>query len=143
MYGRGNPAPTPAPPVPQVSPSKAVSLPSAETPALIFEKDDGRLPEARCSSLRSSISFTGAPACFARFAQLTPCESGPNLLPKPPPMYSVITRTLVCGIPSASAKPSRVPCTACVEAHDVRLSPFHSQTHPCVSRQTCVSTCVW
>ena len=30
-------------------------------------------------------------------------------------MYSVITRTLACGISSASAKPSRVPCTACVD----------------------------
>ena len=55
------------------------------------EVADGRLPPARCSSLRSSISFTGAAACFASFAQMTPCASGPNLLPKPPPMYSVMT----------------------------------------------------
>ncbi len=120
MYGSGKPAPTAAPPVPHVSASNAVSFPSAETPALIFEKDDGRLPEARCSSFLSSINFTAAPACFASFAQMTPCASGPNLLPNPPPMYSVMTRTFGCGIPRASANPSRVPCTACVEAHDVR-----------------------
>ncbi len=142
MYGSGNPAPTPAPPVPHDTASKAVSIPSAPTPALIFENDEGRLPAARCSSLRSSIIFTAAPACFASLAQTMPWMSGPNLLPNPPPMYSVMTRTFDCGIPSASAKPSRVPCTACVDAHAVRLSPCHSQTQPCVSRQTCVSTCV-
>ena len=46
-------------PCPTISASNAVSVPSAATPALIFENDDGRLPAARCSSLRSSISFTG------------------------------------------------------------------------------------
>src|SRR4051795_1076986 len=142
MYGSGKPAPTPAPPVPWVSASNATQVPSAATPALIFEVDDGRLPPARCSSFRSSISFTGAPAIFASFAQATPCASGPNLLPKPPPMYSQIVCTFACGICSASAKPSRLPCTACVEIHAVSLSPSHSHTQPFVSRHTCVCTCV-
>ena len=142
MYGSGKPDPAPAPPVPQVSASNAVSIPSALTPALIFDADEGRLPDARCSSLRSSSSFTAAPACLASFAQMMPCASGPNLLPKPPPMYSVMTRTLACGMSSALANCSRVPCTACVDAQDVSLSPSHSQTQPCVSSETCVCTCV-
>src|SRR5690242_7281261 len=141
MYGSGNPAPALAPPVPYDSPSNAVSVPSAATPALIFDTDEGRLPAARCSSLRSSISFTGAPAAFASLAHTTPWTSGPNLLPKPPPMYSQITRTLACGICSDSANPSRVPWTACVDTHAVNLSPSHSHTQPCVSRHTCVCTC--
>ena len=57
-------------------------------------------------------------------------------------MNSVITRTLACGIFNPCANPSRVPCTACVDTHAVRLSPFHSQTQPCVSSEVCVCTCV-
>ena len=57
-------------------------------------------------------------------------------------MNSVITRTLACGIFRPCAKPSRVPCTACVDTHAVRLSPFHSHTQPCVSSDVCVCTCV-
>jgi hypothetical protein len=91
--------------------------------------------------LRSSIIFTGAPAALAMRAQSRPWISGPNLLPKPPPMNSVITRTLACGIFRPCAKPSRVPCTACVDTHAVRLSPFHSHTQPCVSSEVCV--CTW
>ncbi len=49
----------------------AVSLPCASTPARTFAKADGRLPVTRCSSLRSSISFTGASAALARRAQIT------------------------------------------------------------------------
>ena len=61
---------------------------------------------------------------------MMPCASGANLLPKPPPMYWVMTRTLACGIPSPCAKPlRRSECTACVETHAVSLSPSHSQTH--------------
>ena len=43
MYGSGNPDPAPAPPVPQLCASNAVSVPSAETPALIFAVADGRV----------------------------------------------------------------------------------------------------
>src|SRR5439155_23028460 len=138
----GNPEPAPAPPVPQLCASNAVSVPSAETPALIFAVADGRLPVSRCSSFRSSISFTGALAAFASFAQMIPCASGPNLLPNPPPMYCVMQRTLVCGMPSACANCCALWITACVEIHAVSLSPSHSHTQPCVSRQTCVMTCV-
>src|ERR1035437_5468395 len=142
MYGSGKFEVAPAPPVPQLCASYAINLPSAVTPALMCAIADGRLPVARCSSFRSSISLTGTFACCASFAQINPCVSGPNLLPKPPPMYCVITRTLVCGICSPCANPCAVPCAACVDTHAVSLSPSHSQTQPCVSRHTCVTTCV-
>ena len=35
-----------------------------------------------------------------------------------------------------------LPGVACVLTHAVSLSPSHSQTHPCVSSETCVCTCV-
>src|SRR6266853_1135553 len=142
MYGSGKLDVAPAPPVPQLCPSNAVSLPSADTPALIFAYAEGRLPVSRCSSLRSSISFTGTLASCASLAQIKPCASGPNLLPNPPPIYCVMTRTLPPGIFNPCAKPSFVPCTPCVDTHAVSLSPSHSQTQPCVSMHTCVMTCV-
>src|SRR3954447_20864310 len=142
MYGSGNPDEAPAPPVPQLSASNAVSVPSLDTPARMWAVADGGLPVSRCSSLRSSISFTGAFACFASLAQMMPCASGPNLLPKPPPMYCVMQCTLDCGMPSACANCCADWTTACVEIHAVSLSPSHSHTQPCVSRHTCVITCV-
>src|SRR5665213_1287336 len=141
MYGSGKSAVAPAPPVPQDSASNAVTMPSAETPALIFDAADGRLPVARCSSLRSSISFTGALADLASLAHIRP--SAPTLsalLPKPPPMYWQRTRTLACGIFRALAKFSRAPLIPWVEIHAVSLSPFHSHTVPCDSMQVCVMT---
>ena len=109
MYGSGNPAAWPAPPVPHVSASKAVSVPSAATPALTRAAADGRFPVARCSSLRSSISFTGAFASLASRAQIIALRRpAPSLLPKPPPMYCVMTRTFDCGILRPWANPSSV-----------------------------------
>src|SRR6185295_19804006 len=141
MYGNGNPEVAPAPPVPHVSASKAVITPSADTPALIFEAEDGRLPVARCSSLRSSMSLTGAFAALASLAQISPSAPTLNaLLPKPPPMYWQMTRKLACGIRNALAKFSRAPLIPCVEIHAVSLSPSHSHTVPCVSRHVCVIT---
>src|SRR6478736_6141116 len=142
MYGSGKPDAAPAPPVPQLCASNAVSLPSAETPARIFAYADGRLPVSRCSSLRSRNSFTATLASCASLAQMSPWESGPNLLPNPPPMYCVMTRTLALGILRPCAKPSFVPCTPCVDTHAVSLSPSHSQTQPCDSMHTCVITWV-
>ena len=49
-----------------------------------------------------------SPAC-ASFAQMRPCASGANLLPNPPPMYCVITRTLACGMLEPLREPPCVP----------------------------------
>ena len=81
----------------------------------------GALPVHRCSSRRSSISFTGAPACLASLQRddgerACPCADGASLLPKPPPMCSVITCTFLRSMPSASATPSRTVETPWVEA---------------------------
>ena len=132
MYGSGKPDAAPAPPVPQLCASNAVSLPSAETPALDLRVR--RRTVARVEMLFLAIEDQldrrfGLPC--ASLAQMRPCASGPNLLPNPPPMYCVMTRTLACGILRPCAKPSFVPCTPCVDTHAVSLSPSHSQTQPC------------
>ena len=82
-------------------------MPSAETPALMRAAADGRLPVARCSSLRSSISLTGAFASFASRAQISPSAPSASLLPKPPPMYWQMTRTLACGMLEAAREVRR------------------------------------
>ena len=79
-------------------------MPSADTPALIRAAADGRLPVTRCSSLRSSISLTGAFAIFASRAQISPSAPSASLLPNPPPMYWQMTRTLDCGMARALAR---------------------------------------
>src|SRR5215831_21043551 len=142
MYGIGKFAVAPAPPVPQLVPSYAVSMPSEPTPALICAAADGRLPVSRCSSLRSSISLTGTPAALANFAQIKASAPALDLEPKPPPMNCVTTCTFGCGIESAGASCWATPTTPCVEIQTLSLSPSHSQTEPCVSMQTCVITCV-
>ena len=50
---------------------------------------------------------------------------GASLLPKPPPMCSRMTRTLVRGMPSASATPSFTVKTPWVESVDGELIAFH------------------
>src|SRR5215471_16329678 len=131
MYGSGNCAPCPAPPVPHDSASNAVITPSDDTPALIWAAADGRLPVSRCSSLRSSISLTGTPAALANFAQIKASAPALDLEPKPPPMYCVTTCTFGCGIESACASCWATPTTPCVEIQTFSLSPSHSQTEPC------------
>src|SRR6185437_8287775 len=75
----------------------AESVPSFLAPILRLWSESGRLPTERCSCCRSSISQTGAPAFFERWVATTPKLPAPNFAPKPPPMYSVITRTLFFG----------------------------------------------
>ena len=63
-----------------------------------LDRRTGGCRTARCSSLRSRKSLTGAPASFASFAAVTPSTPAPNFAPKPPPMYSVMTRIFDAGI---------------------------------------------
>ena len=86
--------------------------------------------------------MTGAPAIFASRAAARPSTRGPNFAPKPPPMYSVITRTFDTGIFSVSASSSRMMKMPWVEAQTVSSSPSQRATRPCVSRALCVWTCV-
>ena len=55
------------------------------------------------------------------------------MLPKPPPMCSVMTFTFLRSMPSASAIPSRTVNTPWVEAHTVSWSPSHLAMTPWVS----------
>jgi len=100
-----------------------VKVPSRFAPMRTVIKALGALPVQRCSSCRSSISFTGAPACFASLQAMTenalPVADGPSLLPKPPPMCSVITVTFLRSTRSASATPLRTAKMPCVEAQIV------------------------
>src|SRR5262249_39813353 len=73
----------------------------------------GRFPATSCPPLRSSVSSPGGPACFASRAHISPSGPSCSLLPKPPPMYWQMTRTLVCGMPRPEAKLSRAEFTPC------------------------------
>ena len=94
-------------------------MPSFFAPSFTFISALGALPVHRCSWWRSSISLTGAPACFASRQATTenalPVAEGPSLLPKPPPMCSQSTRTFLRSMPSASETPSRTAKIAWVE----------------------------
>jgi hypothetical protein len=74
-----------------------------------------RLPAAVFSSRRVSAQCTGRPVRFASSAAMNVYSPGSFFAPKPPPMYSQITRTLSPGMPNACATPSRTPQTYCVE----------------------------
>jgi hypothetical protein len=97
-----------------------VKVPSFFAPSFTVMSALGALPVQRCSSCRSSMSFTGAPAWRASLqataAKALPVAEGPSLLPKPPPMCSVITVTFLRSTPRASAMPSRTAKVAWVEA---------------------------
>ncbi len=80
----------------------AVSVPSCLAPIFSFWCESGRL-ETMCSCRRSSIRRTGALALRERLAATTPSLPAPNFAPKPPPMNSVMTRTLLFGSLKTSA----------------------------------------
>ncbi len=121
-YGSGGSPALPGPPEPQDFETQAVSVPSFFAPTSISAKAEGRSPATVSSAWRSSISLTGAPAILASWAQTIPQRSTLNLLPKPPPTKSAITRTLAAGMPSPSANCEATPETACVEHQAVRWS---------------------
>ena len=142
LAGPEVPVPPLVPPVPWTTRWRAFSFPSFVAPALILWIEEGRLPPAVCSSLRSRKSLTGAPASLASCAAATPSIRAPNLAPKPPPMYSVMTLTLEAGIFRVSASSSRTTKIACVDAQTVSSSPSHCATRPCGSRAVWIWTCV-
>src|SRR6185312_10084046 len=109
---------------------RAESFPSSPAATEIFCIESGRLPPSACSSLRCSISRTGAPAFCDNAAAIAPALLAPNFAPNPPPMYSVITRTLVFGNLKSIAISSRTLLVDCVEAHTVSMSGFQSATTP-------------
>ena len=122
MYGSGKPAAAPAPPVPHDSASNAVIMPSADDARL--DPRRRRRPVAGREVLFLAIEHqldrdAWPPSPAAR--RSGPAASGASLLPKPPPMYWEMTRTLACGMPRPLAKPSRAALTPCVETQAVRL----------------------
>ena len=73
----------------------AVSVPSRLAPTFRRWRLLGRLPTETCSSRRSSIKRTGAPALRERWMASMPKLPMPYLAPNPPPVKSLITRTLL------------------------------------------------
>ncbi len=71
------------------------------------------------------MSLTGAPAAFDSRAARPPSMPGPNFEPKPPPIYSVITRTWFWGNSRCEASPSRTLNTPWVE--DQAVTPASVQ----------------
>ena len=75
--------------------STAVTRPSLRKPILTRASNDGRARPMKCSSSRLMRIITGAPVFFASSAgTATVCVPG-ILLPKPPPVYSLMTTTCV------------------------------------------------
>ena len=100
------------------------------------------MPAIDCSASRSSMILTGAPPAFFESCAATMVQrSGPNLLPKPPPTWSIFTRMSPAGMPKGPAICPAMPDTFCVEMCTSRfLSLSHSEMAPCDSRQQCVMT---
>ncbi len=138
------PAPPAIPAVPNDRWWIAVSVPSFFAPRRTVMRAAGALPVQRCSSCRSSIILTAAPACLASLQatpeKFVPSAEAASLLPNPPPMCSVMTVTFLRSMPRYSAMPSRTVDMLWVEAQIVSWSPSHFAITPCVSSGECVCT---
>src|ERR1700730_16087868 len=97
-YGRGGLPPPANPPVAHESDCQVVIVPSFLAPILILAKAEGRTPPIFSSVARSRNSLTGLPPLsLESCVHSTPQRSAANLLPKPPPMWSIWTLTWVAG----------------------------------------------
>ena len=95
--------------------STAVMRPSFRKPILTRASSDGRVRPMKCSSSRLMRIITGAPIFFARSAgTATVCVPG-ILLPKPPPVYSLMSTTCSGRMPTHRATEATVRTTLCVE----------------------------
>ena len=83
------------------------SVPSRFAPILSRCRLSGRLPADTCSSRRSSINRTGAPALRDRLIASRPKLPMPYFAPNPPPVKSLMTRTRFFGRSNSSAASSR------------------------------------
>ena len=64
-----------------------------------------------------------------------------SLPPKPPPTSGAITRILLSGMPSTTARKNRVMCGIWVEDHRVSCSPVGSHTNERGSMNAGISRC--
>ena len=117
----------------------AVSVPSFFAPALRVSVFGGRLPTQRKDSSRLTKQRTGRPVFRARRAAISVYFPGSSLLPNPPPMYLLITRTLVSGIWSDWARPPRMSKTPWFVSQTFSRSPSHFATEPCGSMGVWIS----
>src|SRR4029453_4565566 len=123
-YGMGGMPPPPKPPVDQELDCQDTRVPSFFAPTLILAKWEGRTPAMANSVARSRNSFTGRPPlALESRADSAPQRSAGNLLPKPPPTYSLCTWRLLAGISRVLARSPPTVETACVEGQNSTLSP--------------------
>ena len=96
--------------------SIAVMRPSLRKPILTRARMPGRARPMKCSSSRVMRIITGALAFFESSAGIA-IEMAPGiLLPKPPPVYSLMMHDLVRRAARSSARPTATVCTVlCVE----------------------------
>src|SRR6266567_1350841 len=135
-YGNIGVAPPPNPPLAQDSDCQLVMVPSFLAPILILAYADGRTPAMVSSVARSRNSLTGLPPLsLERLAHSTPQRSAANLLPKPPPTWSIWTLICVAGNCRLLARSPPMPETFCVEGQNIMPSPLHCMACPCGSRQ--------
>ena len=123
---------------PGVDGGQGAVAPGAEADALT-----GRVAVAHGQVLRLAVEHQlhRAPAWRERRAAMTLCFQAICLLPKPPPMYCLITRTWCSGSPSFSATCWRTSKMDWVESHSVSESPSQEAVQPWGSRQLC--SAVW
>ena len=121
----------------------AVSVPSFFAPSGACCTALGRLPTHRCSSLRSSMSRTGAPACLRQVRGQDAVVAGAELGAEAAAHELGDRRgPWLFGSSNTVASSSRTEAVPCVEAYTVRPSGFQSATTPWVSIAECVCTCV-
>src|SRR5438552_2405496 len=125
-YGSGGLPPPAKPPVAHDSDCQLVMVPSFFAPILILAYPEGRTPAMVSSVARSRKSLTGLPPLsFERWAHSTPQRSAANLLPKPPPMWSMWTLIWVAGNCRLLAISPPMPETFCVDGQFMIESPLH------------------
>src|ERR1700685_4867736 len=73
---------------------KAVKVPSLLAPAFTLCLVSERNPSMPNICGRETASLTGRLTCLAAIAERITCDQTGPLLPKPPPRYGEITRTL-------------------------------------------------
>ena len=113
------------------------SVPSRRPPSVTVWRVRARRPPTSWSSWRESASRTGRPVARASSAARSASMPAPCFPPKPPPMNSEITRTLLGARPNRGASSRRASNMPWVETHAVSPSPSQRATAACGSSGVC------
>jgi hypothetical protein len=97
--------------------SMAVMRPSLVKPTFTRPRTPGRARPMYCSSSLVTRIITGALAFFDSNTGITSEIAPVILLPKPPPVYSLMTTTLAGSMPTHRETPSTVCAVLCVPVY--------------------------